>query len=71
MSKGISSLFSGASTPTPMKVPDPTPVAVTNVGQSGDTIATTKQKKKRGFESTLTNDTILGGIGQDTKRTLG
>lgn len=67
MSKG---LFGGTSAPAAIKVPDPTPTAVADSGQTGDSLAAGQKKKKRGFDSTV-SDTILGNAGQDTKRTLG
>lgn len=66
MSKG---LFGGA--PAAIKVPDPTPTAVADSGQTGDSLAAGQKKKKRGFDSTVSDATILGNAGQDTKRTLG
>lgn len=68
MSKG---LFGGASAPAAIKVPDPAPTAVADSGQTGDSLAAGQKKKKRGFDSTVSDATILGNAGQDTKRTLG
>ena len=68
MSRGL--FGGGRPDPGAIKNPDPTPTATADSGQTGDTMAVGQKKKKRGFESTISN-TILGGVGQDTKRTLG
>lgn len=40
-------------------------------GKTGEELAESKRRKKRGFQSTRAQDTILGGSSGDGKRTLG